>query len=702
MLSLKEAPAVTFVIEQPLIMGSSPETVAICGGGACGLAVLLCLLGKADRIGCIYLFEKHSQVGPGLAYSSQCGNAIINMRADTMGLYASDPLHFSRWMKSNYPQFCGNQYPPRVLYGEYLSALFDFAVQEAASQGIRLERSHRELIELYPDNGAFKLFDDDNRCVSADKVVLALGNFNACYHTDFRHKAEYIASPWPLQRLDGIPESSIVCIIGSRLSGIDAAFHLIENNHEGPIYLISRGGRLPKVQGRRPDGSFHRQYALHMLSRELEQLPRADILQIVSDRISLFAEQIGIENLQDFLRADDPIKQMSLDIADSERGSAHWRSLVDSAVPIVERCWNCLTVSEQTNFTRDWNSLWYTYVHAMPYDNAIRLQKLLKEGRVLVSNFDEIHSEASGFTVFLTGRQIHSDFLIEATGCEFDVSRIPSPLVSSLLSSKVLESHPAGGFSVDPYTLEPTTTKGLYVIGSLTTGTHFYTNGIDCNVKHASRIVQHLTGKPVYPLGHVALIIPEDLEFWVRFVLDVVPTMLKRQILPFLYTVAPRASWRVRADLSPGVPVDLQSQPINITGRLSNERNLDHSTSSSDDLFRGLCGTFGLSVQSYEAFDSSLLAALKQHYIDVGLSFTNDIRDGLISEYSFKTRQVRANPPTHMLVKALGEEVKLKVDDPTRLSRCCSKEFIGHVEQEVLDIVSVSTVFNSTNSKCLV
>lgn len=135
-------------------------------------------------------------------------------------------------------------------------------------------------------------------------------------------------------------------------------------------------------------------------------------------------EQLGLKSWPDFLRKKDPLQQLSHDILESEQGAAHWRSLVDSAAPLLERYWNCLTVEDQNAFTKNWNSLWHTYVHAMPYENAIRLRELIQGGRVVVTDFDKIHCKESGFNIVLPARQINTDFLIEATGFEVDVISI--------------------------------------------------------------------------------------------------------------------------------------------------------------------------------------------------------------------------------------------------------------------------------------
>ena len=93
--------------------------------------------------------------------------------------------------------------------------------------------------------------------------------------------------------------------------------------------------------------------------------------------------------------------------------------------------------------------MWFTFVHAMPYDNARRLQQLLREDRIKVLDFKEIQHNEYGFVILRPGQQIHADFLIEATGLEHAVSHIPSPLLKCLLLLKMLEEHSFGGVSLD-------------------------------------------------------------------------------------------------------------------------------------------------------------------------------------------------------------------------------------------------------------
>ncbi|PYH41585.1 uncharacterized protein BP01DRAFT_394943 [Aspergillus saccharolyticus JOP 1030-1] len=93
--------------------------IVIVGAGASGISVLLHLVEKARHgkvLPLITIIEKDKRFGPGLAYSSFCSGTIINMQADTMGLYFNDPKHFSRWRQ----ELSSGPFPSRDIYGQYL------------------------------------------------------------------------------------------------------------------------------------------------------------------------------------------------------------------------------------------------------------------------------------------------------------------------------------------------------------------------------------------------------------------------------------------------------------------------------------------------------------------------------------------------------------------------------------------------------
>ncbi|KAJ6080551.1 hypothetical protein N7467_010304 [Penicillium canescens] len=419
------------------------------------------------------------------------------MTADAMGLVENNPLHFNEWTKSNHPEFDGVRYPPRQIYGKYLTWLFDRATENAASQEIHLEVIHKELVAVSQFGNKFKVVDDDAKTTMVDKVVLALGNFTKCTQPDLINHSGYFSSPWPLGRLDGILPFAPVCIIGSRLSAIDAAFRLVANHHKGPIYLASRSGRLPGVQGRSSQ-EYKKRYGLEMIARELEGTSKSIGVFDVYDRLRSHLDGFNTPNWEAYLNEENALQQLTQNVLEAEQDKPSWRSVIDAAAPMFERYWNCITMKDRLMFIDDWNSAWYSIVHAMPYENALHLQQLLQERRIEVVKFHQIKPSQDGFSIITASRAIQTDFIVEATGLELNVSHIQSSVIKSVLSSGMLEGSPLGGFSVNQHTLESTKAKGLYVIGSLTTGVHFYTNGIDRNTAHASRIARNIVGKPLY------------------------------------------------------------------------------------------------------------------------------------------------------------------------------------------------------------
>ncbi|KAF5230430.1 hypothetical protein FAUST_9823 [Fusarium austroamericanum] len=337
-------------------MSSSRLSVAICGGGACGLAVLLCLMEElkaSSSISHIYMCEKQPVIGPGLAYSSASSETIINMAADTMGLFPGDPSHFSRWVASNHPQLDGARHPPRRIYGQYLASLFQTAKEDAVDQGIQLEVKEGEMIDLCMFGDAFVLSNDKGERLVVDRVVLAFGNFTACTQSHLIGHAGYVDNPWPLHNLSSIPAASSVCVVGSRLSGLDTVLHLAQNGHKGPIYLTSRSGSLPSVQGLCGQG-YKDTYKLHLFARDLECRNYPVSLDYLAQRLIELADDAGISDWDQFFQKRDPLVKLSEDISDAENGTNQWRALADAIAPNLESYWSHLTTKDQLLFLDKW------------------------------------------------------------------------------------------------------------------------------------------------------------------------------------------------------------------------------------------------------------------------------------------------------------------------------------------------------------
>jgi uncharacterized NAD(P)/FAD-binding protein YdhS len=112
-----------------------------------------------------------------------------------------------------------------------------------------LQVIHQAVVAISSNENFFEMVDNLDRKTVIDKVVLALRDFTACSQAHLAHCPSYFRSPWLLQKLDRIDKKSSVCMIGSRLSAVNAATHIVDDCHDGPLILVFRSGRLPKVQG---------------------------------------------------------------------------------------------------------------------------------------------------------------------------------------------------------------------------------------------------------------------------------------------------------------------------------------------------------------------------------------------------------------------------------------------------------------------
>ncbi|MBX3012930.1 MAG: FAD/NAD(P)-binding protein, partial [Caldilineaceae bacterium] len=102
--------------------------VGIIGAGFSGLLVLAHLVEQADFPLAIELFEAERTPGTGVAYRTTEPRHLLNVRADRMGAFASEPEGFYRWLQSPQGQaaaarhdlpmsWVADSYAPRLLYG---------------------------------------------------------------------------------------------------------------------------------------------------------------------------------------------------------------------------------------------------------------------------------------------------------------------------------------------------------------------------------------------------------------------------------------------------------------------------------------------------------------------------------------------------------------------------------------------------------
>ena len=611
-------------------VASFESDLVIIGGGAGGIAVtahIMELVKKGKQLRSITLIEKSNSVGPGLAYSDACVGTILNMEASESGIYADDPEHFTRWMGLHFPNLKEPVYPQRQLYGAYLSSVLDDLVKDASQNGINFRVINDEAIDINPIDEDLEVVLNRGTKIQTANAVLALGNFLTTLNPKLDGFPGFFSSPWPLKQLKVIESDAPVSILGSGLTAIDVAISLVENGHRGNIKFISRNGRLPKVRG--IASVYQRRYKMHSLARDVESSEREVFGKVVS---TIKREIESLEGSNHYEYSDlkaftDPLKGLQADIKNAENGTLRWQEVLRATTPVIERYWNCMSSKEKADFLRDYIGMWFQFRYAMPLENARKILNLMEEGQLRVvrsasGTRSDTSWDGSHFAVATNEGDIQSKYLIEAVGQEHNPSSIKSALMKRLLSKGILKPHAAGGISVNFSTLSAT--KNIHVIGSMTRGTHFFTNAVDRIAIHASRIADSITATPFRRPLHIAFFVGSDL-FSHLMLSKLVPRLIAQGHTPFIF-----------------LPTDIETQDTSSSNlreldlyerQLLHDQIVPFSRSPSFDgagclNVEQMGAHYGLLVQRVKNLNDASLDILRKHHIDAGFSLRCEQRFG--------------------------------------------------------------------------
>src|SRR5271166_3934787 len=110
-------------------------TVAIIGGGFTGATLAAQLLRNSGGSVSVFLIERGARLGRGVAYSTECMEHLLNVRARNMSAYPDDPEHFLEWARLNHdPGASPDDYLPRPVYGQYVTSVLRQEIERHPGQ----------------------------------------------------------------------------------------------------------------------------------------------------------------------------------------------------------------------------------------------------------------------------------------------------------------------------------------------------------------------------------------------------------------------------------------------------------------------------------------------------------------------------------------------------------------------------------------
>ena len=424
------------------------RTIAIIGGGFSG-SILAAQLLRRGRTPCrVVLIEKNGRAGPGLAYGTTYPGHLLNVPAGKMSALAGEPEHFLRWARKSSPEAAADGFLPRRLYGRYISHVLDEARR---SSPLRFEIRAGEVRSLGEKDGKFLVRFDGRDVLEADFVVLAMGNYPPGRPFDVAPGAAehpgFIVDYWSARERRIEPDASIL-IVGASLTMVDAVLELASRKHRGSILAVSRHGILP---------------------RRHEWTSRA--------------YPFFMTRLPDSARA--LLRRTRREIEKAAAKGFPWQSVLDSLRPRTNAIWARLGPVEKKRFLRHVRPYWDSHRHRMPPEVADAVSRLQDGGRLVLKAARVRRvcvSPRKKLRVELSPRNsperetVDVDFVINCTGPTGDLSRIESPLVSSLLKDLASMDPLRMGFRVNPDSGAVVDARGreskrLFALGPLRKGT---------------------------------------------------------------------------------------------------------------------------------------------------------------------------------------------------------------------------------------
>lgn len=450
-------------------------TIAVIGAGFSGTLLSLHLLRFAGPATRIVLIERNSQFGRGLAYATGNANHFLNVPAGRMSAFHDRSDHFLEWLQ-NLPKQdrCGidvtaQAFVPRRLFGAYVRALLNDEIKRTGRERLELVRGDVQGLDRTARPLALTM--DRNRRVRADLAVLAVGNFPPepmpVANPDFYDSPFYRPDPWAADALSGLVQDASVLLIGTSLTTVDAVVSLLDQQHSGPIYALSRRGLLPR-----------RHETVRQLPSEHAPFPTT------------------VNALTRFLRDE---------AARAAAQGCGWQPIVDELRPFAVDVWQTMSLSDRRRFLRHLRPWWDVHRHRMAGPVADRIDAARNTGQLRVitgrvraytvrdSQIEVLYRPRGGDT----GQTITVNRVVNCSGPGADYDRISEPLVRDLLTNGVVRPDPLRlGLDVTASCAlldrNGAISRRLFAIGPVTKGTFWEMTAVPDIRRQAEKLAEHL------------------------------------------------------------------------------------------------------------------------------------------------------------------------------------------------------------------
>jgi len=434
--------------------------VAIIGGGAAAAALLSELL-ERQLPQPLHLdwYTGGGNAPRGVAYGTRSDKHLLNVRAASMSMFAARPHGFLDFAQRGDNTISGTDFLPRRLYGEYLEAEVERALERARASGHDVRVMPFAVDAIVPEgNGVNVIHGEESARV--DAAVLAIGSLPPQPLGGVSQAAlesgQYVTEPWGfLAQAKPDPRPRKIVLIGLGLTAVDVLLELSALWPNATFEAISRHGLLPEP---------HLQQA---------SAPSDDGAELIES-----------------MREAPYIRTWIRLVREAIAQSADWRTVVDGLRPHMPSLWASLSEAERARFLRHARWAWERVRHRMPPQVMAAMKALEDAGRLHRRRGRLQAADVAGDKLRLEIRRPHgkgmetmdADLVIQTVGLNTDVRRTHHPLIRQLTTNGHVTPDPLGlGVSA---TNEGRVNHGeqtwphFYAIGTLLRGTLWETTAI--------------------------------------------------------------------------------------------------------------------------------------------------------------------------------------------------------------------------------
>lgn len=471
--------------------------ISIIGGGATGCTILFALLQEIKKASTpaeitINVFEPH-ELGRGVAYANDAQfntQFKLNTSVSTTIITPIDKLHLLKWLDKNkthwqklYPEIKNynlHSFLPRSLIGLYIQMSIKNEIAALKNSMIKVNHINEFAIDVkYNDRKKITILTKNHHYPS-NFCILATGYLEGIPKT-FSHLSKsinYFSSPYKfIEKIHGIPKNKRILIIGTGLSGIDAAIALKDHKN---VVMASRQGRLPAV--RKTLYAYPPKYltdehiknffkknkkcSLSLIKKEIEK----ELALAFNKKISL--EQLTVDS--------NTVTQLKKDIFLAKKNVNLWEDTIMTITNYINTAWLYLSLTDKKKILTQEMRLISRYISAFPYQNAKIIYRLLKKETLSIrKGIKCIKLEKNYFIAQFQEDDNHYndkfDYVINATPITNDIRLTSHELYKNLITKNLIKLNCFGGVKVNHY-FQVKGKNQFYAAGPTITGSHLVTN----------------------------------------------------------------------------------------------------------------------------------------------------------------------------------------------------------------------------------